>query len=320
MKISLQTPQVFWRNIGALSFLFFPLALRGQPGDLGMQSQIQYSTVIQGAMDQVTAFIYNTAPAGSADVNYSVYATFPYGNSASTYSGIKGADGGTGYITLPPFSFNSGLANPGTNTVSVTATDTGTGDTLTQSGKVLVLAHGVPAFVLGGSVVQLSSRPPAAQEPSVDPLAFGATGGGEEFAAGAPNVIVDPMAPTAEMDLDSITVTGSPQITLTLHPFVDQVASDDPSLGVPFQIDVDGSTPGTYFTTFELNYSDEQDLPGALAPGSEHGFFSVFAEVTPSGVTGGIILVPEPGIGAMLAAGLAVIVLLRRPGRSSLVR
>jgi hypothetical protein len=274
-----------------------------------MSSQIQYSTVIRGASDPVTAYIYNTASPGSGSVNYSAFATFPYGNSGSPYVGTKAADGGTGYVSLP-FSFNSGLVSPGLNSISVTATDTGTGGTLTQSGYVQVLAHGVPGFVFGGRVVNLSSTPPAV-EPPEDPLAFGATGGGEFFAAGAPNIINDPIAPTAELDLDSITVSGSPQISITLHPFTDQIASDDPAQGVAFDIDVDGSVPGTYFTTFELNYSDEQDLPGALAPGSEHGFFSVFAEVTPSGVTGGIV-VPEPATGTLFAASVVGFVLFRK--------
>ncbi len=325
MKLALQT--LPWRalhpghktlsaalwSLRAELFLLFcwPLMLHAQSGQLAMSSQLQYSTVIQGALDPLNAYIYNTAAAGSAAVNYSVYATFPYGNSG-TYLGTKAADGGTSYVTLP-FSFNSGLATPGTNSVSVTATDTATGGSLTQSGNVLVLAHGVPAFVLGGSVVQLASTPQTIQEPVEEPLAFGATGGGETFAAGAPNVINDPMAPTAELDLDSITASGSPQISLTLHPFTDQIASDDPAQGVPFQIDVDGSTPGTYFTTFELNYSDEQDLAGALAPGSEHGFFSVFAQVTASGVTGGIVLVPEPGTGTILTAGLALLLIMAQP-------
>ena len=289
-------------------FMCFPLLLRGQAGQLAMSSQIQYSTVIQGAVDPVNALIYNTAPSGSAAVNYSVFASFPYGSSGA-YMGTAAADGGASYVTLP-FSFNSGLVSPGTNSIGVTATDTGTGNMLTQSGNVLVLAHAAPAFVLGGSVVNLASKAPAAQEPSVDPLAFGATGGGETFAASAPNVINDPMAPTAEMDLDSITAFGSSQITLTLHPFTDQIASDDPSQGVGFQIDVDGSTPGDYFTAFELNYSDEQDLQGAAAPGSEHGYFGVVAHVTDSSVMG-YVVVPEPQTGALVAAGLVVWGLLK---------
>lgn len=40
----------------------------GQSGQLAMSSQIQYSTVIQGAIDPVTAFIYNTVSKNSAKV------------------------------------------------------------------------------------------------------------------------------------------------------------------------------------------------------------------------------------------------------------
>ncbi len=294
---------------GLVLALAFPLALRADPGQLAISSQIQYSTVIQGALDPVYGYIYNTAPAGSDAVNYNIYASFPYGNS-SAYAGSKAADGGAGYVMLP-FTFNSGLVDPGTSSVGVTATDTGTGGSLTQSGNVQVLAHGVPAFVVGGNVVQLSSAPPA-QAPSSDPLAFGATGGGETFAANAPNLINDPFAPTAELDLDSITISGDHQISITLAPFMDQLASDNPTLGVPFQIDVDGSTPGTYFATIELNYSDEQDLLGADAPGSEHGYFGVIANVTADGVTGGIVVVPEPSNASLLVAGFATLLLSQR--------
>ncbi|HUJ10812.1 MAG TPA: hypothetical protein VL171_12365 [Verrucomicrobiae bacterium] len=296
-------------NLLALS-LSISVAAYADPGQLAVLSQIQYATVLQGYQDPVTAYIYNTAASGSDPVNFSVYATFPYGV-PSAYSGTKDADDGTGYIALP-FAFNSALTSAGTYTVSVTATDTGTGGSLTRSGSIVVMDHAKPAFVLGGNVVALSSQIPQAAEPSVDPLAFGATGGGETFAAYAPNMINDPMAPTAEMDLDSITAFGDPEITITLQPFDDEVASDDPLNGVPFQVDVDASTTGTFFTAFELNYSDEQDLPGADAPGSEHDFFAVEVTVTPDGVTGGI-LIPEPRTFGLVAAGVLMFwPLLRR--------
>jgi len=293
-------------------FLCIAPAVNAAPGQLSLSSSIQYSTVIQGFQDPIAAQIYNEAAPGSDAVNFSVYASFPYGNSA-TYSGSRPADGGSGYLSLP-FAFNSGLVNPGSNAVSVTATDTGTGGSLTQSGSVLVLAHGVPAFNIGGNVIQLSSRPVAAQEPSVDPLAFGATGGGEFFAAGAPNLINDPVAPTAGLDLDSITAFGDSRITLTLTPFTDLAANDDPAFGDAFQIQVDGSVPGVYFTDFELNYSDEQDLAGADAVGSEHAYFGVQVTVTADGVTG-MMMVPEPGSCGLLGLGLLpmfLIVLRRR--------
>ena len=298
--------------VRGILFLCIVPAVYADPGQLSMSSFIQYSTVIQGYVDPVTAQIYNEAAPGSDAVNYSVYASFPYGNTLP-YVGTRAADGGSGYLSLP-FAFNSGLVNPGTHTVSVTATDTGTGGSLTQSGSVLVLAHGVPAFNIGGNVIQLSSRPVAAQEPSVDPLAFGATGGGEFFAAGAPNLINDPVAPTAGLDLDSITAIGDSQITLSLTPFTDLAANDDPAYGDAFKINVDGSVPGVYFTDFELNYSDEQDLPGADAVGSEHAYFAVQVTVTPDGVTG-MIMVPEPGSYSLLALGLLSMCLVARPRR-----
>ena len=291
-------------------------AVYADPGDLAMSSFIESPTVIQGYVDPVTAQLYNEAAPGSDDVNFSAYATFPYGNS-NPYTGTLAADGGSSYLILP-FSFNSGQVDPGSRTVSVTATDTGTGVSLTQSGSVLVLAHADPAFNIGGNVIQMSSRPVAAQSPSVDPLAFGATGGGESFAAGAPGVINDPMAPTAGLDLDSITAFGDSQITLSLTPFTDLAPNDDPAFGDPFQILVNGSVPGVYFTDFELNYSDEQDLPGADAAGSEHVYFGVQVTVTPDGVTG-VVMVPEPGSGGLFVLGLLCLVLVTHPRRRLIV-
>jgi hypothetical protein len=144
----------------------------------------------------------------------------------------------------------------------------------------------------------------------VDPLAFGATGGGESFAAGS-SLIADPDDPTGAMDLDSILVFGDPQITISLTPFEDLAADDDPAHGDHFQIVVDGSVPGTYFTIFELNYSDDDQIPGAYAPGSEHGYFAVRADVTESGVTGELV-VPEPSTGALLVAGVAALAVRRK--------
>lgn len=274
------------------------------------------NTVILGDQDPVSALIFNDAPVGSATLNYSVFDAFPYGNSPNYFSS-RAADGGSGYSTVVG-DFDTSRVNAGTYTVSVTATNTDTGKAATVSTNVLVLAHAVPAFNVGGEVQPLPRATFATAEPSVDPLAFGATGGGENFASSAPSMIGDPVAPTAEMDLDSITAIGDSQITLTLQPFTDLVADDDPAHGVPFQIDVDGSVPGDYFTMFELNYSDEQDLPGADAPGSEHAYFGVHVTVTADGVTGGIV-VPEPGTFGLLAIGVvSLLPLLRRARRAAL--
>jgi hypothetical protein len=298
--------------VASIATMFTASAASATPGELALNSATT-STVFQGYQDPLNAFIYNTAPSGSDPVSYSIFATFPYGDSSIGY-GTKDADGGTSYITVP-FLFDTSQVDAGTYTVSVTATDTGNGGSLTQSGDVTVLDHADPGFVFGGRVVNLSSTPPAmpdavVQEPSVDPLAFGATGGGESFSAAAPNLIGDPIAPTGAMDLDSITVFGDPQITITLAPFDDLAANDDPAYGKSFQVIVDGSVPGTYFTIFELNYSDDDEVPGAYADGSEHGYFAIRADVTESGVTGELV-VPEPSSCALLALGVALLAFRR---------
>src|SRR2546426_9475845 len=100
-------------------------------GQLALGSQI-LSPVFLGYQDPLNALIYNTAPTGSDPVNYSVYATFPYGNTGTDY-GTKAADGGTGYIT-DPFLFDTSQVAAGIYAVSVTATDTDTNGSLTQSG------------------------------------------------------------------------------------------------------------------------------------------------------------------------------------------
>ena len=76
-----------------------------------------------------------------------------------------------------------------------------------------------------------------------------------------------PGTPTAELDLDSITTSGSPYITTTLQPFTDLPSNDDPSQGDPFQLNANAPGLGDYCTTFILHYSDEQDLPGTTLPG-----------------------------------------------------
>jgi hypothetical protein len=281
--------------------------------DLALSSDAAYPAIYRGASDRIDAMIYNEAPAGSDAGNYSVLASFPYGD-APAHTGTKAADGGTAFIT-ESFTYDSTGQPFGDNAIKVKLTDTANNDQLTQTVDVNVLDHARPAFVINGRVVQLPlPKPAAAVEPSVDPLAFGATGGGEQFAAGAPNVVADPLTavPTGEMDLDSITAVGAPQITITLNPFIDLVANDDPASGKPFNVIVDGTNPGHYETQFILNYSDEQDLPGAFPPGSEQGAFTVVADVTTGGVTGEII-VPEPAcVSLTLLAASATLAHRRR--------
>ena len=113
--------------------------------------------------------------------------------------------------------------------------------------------------------------------------------------------------PTAELDLDSITVSGSPHITTNLVPFTDLPANDDPSQAFTFGLNVSVPAWGDYTTTFSLHYSDEQDLPGAAAPGSEVSSFIVDANVGETVTTWTVTAVPEPGTEALLVAALATL-------------
>jgi hypothetical protein len=116
-----------------------------------MSSQIQYSTVIQGAVDPIYAFVYNLDPIGSLPSNFQVTAAYGagYTGSLGSYSGPIPASGGTTCVTLP-FSLNTTSINPGSVPVLVTAANTGTGVSLSQGGQFTVLAHASPALYLQG--------------------------------------------------------------------------------------------------------------------------------------------------------------------------
>jgi hypothetical protein len=103
----------------------------------------------------------------------------------------------------------------------------------------------------------------------VDPLVFGATGGGESFAARC-YLVNHPPYPQARLDLDSFSSSGSSYITTDLAPFGSLAADDNPVNGYAFNsfLSFPGQVvPGTYAKTFYTNFSDE-DLPGANSPGS----------------------------------------------------
>ena len=278
--------------------LLAPAASHADMAVLAMSSQVQYNTIIQGYSDPVYAYIYNTAATGSATLNYQAYATFPYGNS-STYSGTKVADGGTGYQTLD-FYLNTNQVSPSTSVpISVTGTNTVSGGSVTLSGTVAVLAHADPAIYLNNQIVPLTAPIPAPIDTTVAPTtdAFSqAPPAGTELGASAdPQLLGDPPpgVPTAELDLDSITSTGSPDIVTTLSPFTDLPSDDNPAEGVGFPITVYAPGPGDYDTTFYLHYSDEQDLPVAYAPGSEVVALNVNADVTDTTTTF-VFSTPEP--------------------------
>ena len=92
-------------------------------------------------------------------------------------------------------------------------------------------------------------------------------------------------------------------MTTTLHTFSDLLANDNPAEALPFEIDAFVPGVGDYTTTFTLHYSDEDDLPGAAAPGSEELSFTVEANVSDSVTDWTITTVPEPSTIALLTLG-----------------
>jgi hypothetical protein len=274
-------------RIAYVARLAFPAISLGQ---LALSAQIQYSTVIQGGQDPVYAFVYNTSPTGSPAANFRVSGNQSY-LSPGAYSGSKSADGGAGYLTLP-FNFNSSQVAPANNVpVSLTLANTTTNASITLGGTVNVLAHAAPAMVLSGNIVPLTvpnrvkfvttpgenAAMPDLSNASLPPQEAGTEGPAGGF---APGMIGDPPGePTAELDLDSITACGNPVVAIcSLSPFDDLPSTDSATQNVvPFWVELFTDVPGTYTDTFTLDYSDEQDLPGADAPGSEQTSFSVTA-------------------------------------------
>jgi hypothetical protein len=181
----------------------------------------------------------------------------------------------------------------------------------TYNGSVFVLAHSAPqifSYVLNKYILV----PPApATAPSPDPLAFGATGGGESFAsAWGSNANRDPPEPTAGMAM-FFSESGSSKITSTLSPFssLAAIAADNqnPDDGSLYEVRCQNDQPGTYTKIFTMYFSDEQDLPGANAPGSFVAQVSYTFHIAPDGSsTYEVYLVPEPTSMVLLAIGLPV--------------
>jgi len=272
---------------------------------LALASQIQYSKVISGAVDPITTFIYNKAPPGSDAGNFTVAAAYAppnasgYTNFNYYYSGTKLADGGSGYLTAS-FPLNTSGFEGGNVAVTTTLTDTATGGSITQGGQFTVLDHASPGIYLQGQVIPLSSKTVVkfqTPDTNVDTSALELGGVSTASAMG-----MQGRSPTAELDLDSITESGSPDIASTLAPFDDLPSDSDPSEGTPFNLDFDAD-PGDYNATFYLFYSDEQDLPGADTPGSQLAMFNVDVNVEP-GVADWTVTtdVPEPGSIAIMLA------------------
>jgi hypothetical protein len=300
------------------SLAAFPNALFARADIIGLSSSTQYSRVIYGYTVPVYAQVYNdAAPSSGTTLFYSISATFPYGNSTITsgpaYSS-RAPDGGASYDQWA-FNFNTSyVPNYGTNTVNFTATNTVTNYSVSQGLPITVLARARPAFYMSGQSNTLSSTPidTGIQAPNLPPQSFGGTGGGESASFASPVTLgdPDPNTPTDDMDIDSLSASGDPEITDNL-PSDDNIPPDDPADGDPSMITIDTSTPGLYNTLFEVNYSDEQDLPGADAPGSEHAYFLVTALVTDTEWEAWITL-PEPTSASLLLATVPLLLQRRR--------
>lgn len=300
--------------------LLFCQQARAGTEQLALSSAVQYSRVIQGAIEPVSAFVYNTAPAGSDLGTYRVTADYAaagaggYTNVGYSYTGTKIADGGVSYVSLS-FDLNTSNFAPGTAAVKVTGTDLDTGGVLTQGGTFMVLAHANPALIFNGQIVYLTSANVVKfQTPSnSDAFGQGPSAGTEAGASAAPQLLGDPPGvPTAELDLDSITTSGSAYLTTTLHPFTDLPANDNPAEALPFEIDAFVPGPGDFTTTFTLHYSDEDDLPGAAAPGSEALSFTVEVEVSQTVANWTVTTVPEPASGWLIAVAGMCLALRRK--------
>jgi len=287
----------------ALVIVVLLFALRANAGteQLALSSQIQYSKVISGATDPITADIFNVAPSGSDTGNYQVTAQYsPPETSSFTdfnyyFTGTKIADGSSSYVTAP-FPLDTTGFNGGTANVNITLKDTDTGNSVTQGGSFTVLDHATPGILLAGQLVALSSKTVVSFDTDEGP------GGGD--IGHADGTGMQGRSPTAELDLDSITFSGSPEITSTLTPFTDLPSDSDPSEGDPFTMNIN-APPGEYNTTFYWHYSDEQDLPGADAPGSQVGEFNVDIVVGEDSAHWTVTTdVPEPNTLTLLAIGI----------------
>jgi len=266
-----------------------------------------YTTFIDGYVDPFSASIQNNA---AGPVGYSIYATYPSASGSTAPGSI--APGVIPALATRPVIFNPFVpTQPGSYTVTATATDTYTGASLTLNQDVTVLSHGEFGWLNGtGQIVPLPSTPVSDQDlaapPHITPESVGATGGGETYASKSIDVVGDPASFGAGLDLDSVTASGDPEISVTLTNYTDLPDDENPAHAMSFQILIDGSVTGTYFTVFELHYSDEQDLPGADAPGSEHQYFGVYADVMSTNVTA-FFVIPEPSPIRLLPMGFALL-------------
>jgi hypothetical protein len=276
---------------------------------LSSQLQYQFARVIEGATDGIIADVYNNAPSGSDAGHYKLTAQYApphatsYTDFSGSFTGTKAADGGSSFATKS-FRLDTTGFDGGDVAVKVTLQDTDTGRSVTQGGQFTVLDHATPGLLLQGQLVALSSKTVTTFDTDEGP------GAGES--SGSSSAGMQGRSPTAELDLDSITHTGSPEITSTLSPFRDLPSDSDPAEAQPFTFNIT-APPGHYSTTFFWHYSDEDDLPGADAPGSQLAFFNVTIDVAEHSAHWVVTTdVPEPSSLALFASGCVVVLVVRR--------
>ncbi len=282
------------------------------PADLDL-NVIALNRIIRGAQVPIYADVYNVAAAGADELNYSLYFTLTDSSVTTPVTDTRAADGGASADRWS-LNFDSSFAPFGPNNFSATAT--GQDGTLhspkTVGVTVQVLDHVAPAMWINGQEIPIREDPIV--EPQIAPEQFAATGGGESFAAAAPHILGDPIYPTANMDLDSVSSVGDSEIATDLVPTYGVVADDNPSAGIPWQIYLNGVMPGHHYSkTFILGFSDE-DIPGGVPTGSIISRILVTADVDANGATISLVplYVPEPGAISMMI--VVAVFLLRRRG------
>jgi len=271
--------------------VLMPARVQAGPATIGLEASAQDPTIIIGGTTNIQAFVTNTAVDGSNNLNYTVKIQLPYGSSTTdpdilTPGGEQGWQMEFDSALLPqPLELSNYFT-------TVVVSDPGASNSpQSRVVSVEVLNHANPLFWIGGQPIV---------EPTIAPEQFAATGGGESYAAAAPNVIGDPPRDAA-LDFDTLEEVGDPQITAQNVNFFKNLPAleegQDPQLvGIsPFDVYLDTSHVGTFTKTFVLGFSDE-DLPGAAPTGSVERRITYTFQV-----------VPEPDGTTMMLLGASVL-------------